>query len=159
MVIRSARGNQSGAAAGVRLGIIRASANRARSDFMPLIVRGLTQRRKRADRRGARTRQGAPHDDPYAFRPGARLGADVVLYGGDEIESGQRGAEFTQAGFKRLDVCVDQARENGLAAEVDYLRPRRALFLQDGGTSAVYSILDQQIPARGNRPVKLISLR
>src|ERR1035437_4241405 len=46
MVIRSARGNQSGAAAGVRQGIIRASANAARSDFMPLIVRGLTRLRK-----------------------------------------------------------------------------------------------------------------
>src|ERR1039457_5435829 len=38
MVIRSARGNQSGAAAGVRQGSKRASANGARSDFMPLIV-------------------------------------------------------------------------------------------------------------------------
>src|ERR1017187_8427441 len=46
MVIRSARGNQSGAAAHVIPGSIRASASGAHSDFMPLIVRSLAQRRK-----------------------------------------------------------------------------------------------------------------
>src|ERR1035441_8823258 len=46
MVIRSARGNQSGAAAHVIPGSTRASASGAHSDFMPLIVRSLAQRRK-----------------------------------------------------------------------------------------------------------------
>src|ERR1039458_7825068 len=46
MVIRSARGNQSGAAAHGIPGSIRASASGAHSDFMPLIVRSLAQRRK-----------------------------------------------------------------------------------------------------------------
>src|ERR1035437_10320378 len=46
MVIISARGNQSGPAAGVRQGIISASAHGAHNDFMPLIVRRLTERRK-----------------------------------------------------------------------------------------------------------------
>src|ERR1019366_4758225 len=73
MVIRSALGNQSGAAAGVRQGSIRASANAARSDFMPLIVRGLTRLRKGT----LGDRPDCPKARPFAPHGGCPLGAGL----------------------------------------------------------------------------------
>ena len=81
-------------------------------------------------------RQGSRHDDPCALRPGARGGPDVVLYGRDGIESGQGGPVFTQAGLERVHVRVDQAWEDGFAAQVHDSGPRSAFIFQDVGARA-----------------------